>query len=219
MATRVRRTGTRVAGDTEAIRLAATLGQTVRHARRAAHMTLTDLARRVGIGASWLSDIERGRGTGVPLQTWVALGIAVRRPLAVSFTRPLGVGRAEPSGAGHLEIQEAVLGLARATRADRARSSCRLGQSTRADRRMSASATCHAASGSSSSVGTRSATSGRPREPRTARSPKRAVPGRMNGSRASGSSAPVQPTGSCSPDIPRSSPLRSRARAAAGLAR
>jgi transcriptional regulator with XRE-family HTH domain len=116
MVARIRRTRARIAGDTEATRLAATLGQVVREARRAGRLRLVDVARRVGISPSWLSDIERGQGLGAPLQTWVALGVALQRPLAVGFSRPLdSAGAAGPVDAGHLEIQEAVLRLARAT--------------------------------------------------------------------------------------------------------
>lgn len=61
-----------------------------------------------------LSMIERGLGPGVPLRTWIGLGIALERPLAVGFSRPLGEQRG-PSDAGHLEVQEHVLALARAT--------------------------------------------------------------------------------------------------------
>jgi hypothetical protein len=61
-----------------------------------------------------VSEIERGIGSGVPLQTWIALGIALGRPLAVGFTRPLGEPRG-PADAGHLDIQEHILRLAAAT--------------------------------------------------------------------------------------------------------
>ncbi len=63
---------------------------------------------------SALSAIERGLGTHVPLETWIALGVALDRPLAMRFTRQLGE-QWVPADAGHLEIQEHVLGLVRAT--------------------------------------------------------------------------------------------------------
>ena len=114
MATRVRRTDDEVAGQVEATRLVATLGQQVRSARRMARVTLRALAKRVGISAARLSEIERGLGGGAPIGTWVSLGIALQRPLAIALTRPLDEPRG-PADAGHLQIQEHVLGLAHAT--------------------------------------------------------------------------------------------------------
>ena len=74
-------------------------------------LTLADLGAKVGIGKSRMADLEAGRGTEAPLSLWVALGIVIGRPLAVSFSR-----QAEPTVAdgGHLGVQELVLGLARA---------------------------------------------------------------------------------------------------------
>jgi hypothetical protein len=69
----------------------------------------------VGISAPRLSEIERGLGMRAPLETWIALGIALDRPLAVTFTRSLGQATAAVADGGHLEIQECVLRLARAT--------------------------------------------------------------------------------------------------------
>lgn len=91
------------------------LGQEVRRERRRRRMTQQQLAVRVGLSQTGISRIERGLGARVPLETWVALGAALGRPLSVSLTRPLGQGRDEPVDAGHLAIQEHVLQLARRT--------------------------------------------------------------------------------------------------------
>jgi transcriptional regulator with XRE-family HTH domain len=114
MVRRVVRHAAEVAGDREAQALAATLGGSVRDGRRARRLTLEALADRVGISRARLAQLERGEGAGAPLTTWIALGIALQRPLAIAFTRPLGEKRGT-SDSGHLEIQEHVLGLAHAT--------------------------------------------------------------------------------------------------------
>ncbi len=113
MVTRVRRTSEVIEGQREAATLAGTLGQAVRTRRRAKRVSLADLATRVGLSRTRIAEIERGEGGGAPLRAWIALGIALDRPLAVSFSRPLDATRG-PVDAGHLEIQEHVLGLARA---------------------------------------------------------------------------------------------------------
>jgi transcriptional regulator with XRE-family HTH domain len=114
MVQRVRRTGELIQGQREATTLAGTLGEVVRIGRRAKRMSLADLGSRVGLSRTRIAEIERGEGTGTPLHTWVAMGIALDRPLAVGFSRPLGEPHG-PADAGHLEIQEHVLRLAHAT--------------------------------------------------------------------------------------------------------
>lgn len=114
MVTRVRRTSEVIEGQREAVTLAGTLGQAVRAGRRAKRMSLGDLAARVGLSRTRIAEIERGEGSGAPLRIWIAIGIALERPLAVGFSRPLDAQRGA-ADAGHLEIQEHVLGLARAT--------------------------------------------------------------------------------------------------------
>lgn len=112
MVARTRWIGAVVEGQREALALAATLGGTVRQARRARRMSLADLGDKVGLSPTRIAEIERGEGVGSPLQVWVALGIAVGRPLAVSLSKPLGEGYDGPRDAGHLEIQEHLLALA-----------------------------------------------------------------------------------------------------------
>lgn len=90
------------------------LGRDVRDGRMRLSMTQRVAADKVGISQTAWSRIERGLGGQVPLRTWIALGIALDRPLALSYSRPLDARRG-PADAGHLEIQEHVLGLARAT--------------------------------------------------------------------------------------------------------
>lgn len=96
----------------EARRIAATLGALVRSRRRQRGGTQAELGRRVGLSQTRISAIERGLGIGLPLEIWVALGIVLGQPLAVSFSRPT---RAEDtlSDAGHLEIQEYLLEIGR----------------------------------------------------------------------------------------------------------
>lgn len=77
-------------------------------------MTQRVAADKVGISQTAWSRIETGLGRHVPLQTWVAIGVVLDRPLAVSLSRPLDAPRGSVDS-GHLEIQEHVLRLARAT--------------------------------------------------------------------------------------------------------
>jgi len=114
MVTRVRRRPEVIQGQREAAAIAGTLGAAVRHGRRTSRLSLGELGERVGLSRTRIAEIERGEGLGAPLQTWIALGIALERPLAVGFSRPLDASRV-PADAGQLEIQEHVLRLARAT--------------------------------------------------------------------------------------------------------
>ena len=77
-------------------------------------ITQRELSDRVGVDPTRISQIELGRGEGAPLSLWIAIGVALDQPLAVSFTRPLGEMRG-PSDAGHLAMQERLLTLAKMT--------------------------------------------------------------------------------------------------------
>jgi len=105
-----RRARLEVAGDREAQALASHLGREIRAARHRLGMTQAQLAARAGIRQSWLGEIERGGGRGVPLGVWVALGLVIGRPVAVGFSRETSAATRD---AGHLAIQELVLRLAR----------------------------------------------------------------------------------------------------------
>jgi transcriptional regulator with XRE-family HTH domain len=90
------------------------LGQAVRRGRKRLRLTQARLGVRIGVQQPWISKIESGQGRAVPLKTWIRIGVALGQPLTVSFTRPLGESR-QPTDAGHLEMQEALLRLARST--------------------------------------------------------------------------------------------------------
>jgi transcriptional regulator with XRE-family HTH domain len=77
-------------------------------------LSIADIAQRIGVSVPRLSEIERGLGARAPLETWVALGAALGRPLAVNFSRSIDEPRS-PSDGAHLEIQEHILALGRAT--------------------------------------------------------------------------------------------------------
>jgi transcriptional regulator with XRE-family HTH domain len=107
-----RRTQVEVAGARETQRIAATLGSQIRATRRRRRLTQRGLGRRVGVGQSRISEIERGQGARATLELWVALGVALDRPLALTLSRDITM---EPADAGHLAIQELVLRLTRAS--------------------------------------------------------------------------------------------------------
>jgi transcriptional regulator with XRE-family HTH domain len=109
---RRRRTDDMIAGDREARSIAGTLGREVRSSRRKRRMRQVDLAAAVGLKQSRISAIERGVATGTPLLVWTRIGAALDRPLAVAFSRDI---HPEPADAGHLNGQELLLRIARAT--------------------------------------------------------------------------------------------------------
>lgn len=109
---RATRVVARLDGVVEARRLASSLGGVVREARQRRRMTQTELGRRVGLSQARISSIERGMGLGLGLHLWVALGLAVGRPLSVAFSRSIDADAAL-ADAGHLEIQEYLLEVGR----------------------------------------------------------------------------------------------------------
>lgn len=101
-----------IEGTREAQAVASHLGKEVRATRRARSLTIRQLARRLGVSFSRLGQLERGLGARAPLELWVKAGMALGRPLAVSFSRDIEQP-VEPRDAGHLAAQEIVLRLAR----------------------------------------------------------------------------------------------------------
>lgn len=90
---------------------AAVLGRQVRDSRRRRRLTQEQLGEFVDLSRSTIGSIERGLGASHTLDTWQRLGIALDRPLAISFAADALEG---PTDAGHLGIQELILRLGRA---------------------------------------------------------------------------------------------------------
>ncbi len=110
MARRSRRTA-RSDGIREANAIAANLGRELRRTRRERRKTQAALGDQVGLSQAQISAIEAGAGARTSIETWVAIGIALGRPIAMGFTRDA----VQPlNDVGHLEAQELVIRLAAA---------------------------------------------------------------------------------------------------------
>jgi predicted XRE-type DNA-binding protein len=108
---RRRRTTVEILGTREARAIAGSLGHELRLSLKRRHLTHAQIGERVGISRPRISELVRGGGASAPLGDWVRLGLAIDRPLAVSFSRSLDAH--EPRDAGHLAAQELVLRLVR----------------------------------------------------------------------------------------------------------
>jgi transcriptional regulator with XRE-family HTH domain len=109
MARRIRRTA-RSDGAREANAIAANLGRDARTTRRQRRMTQAELGEAVGMSQAEISLLESGRGAHTSIETWVAIGIALRQPIAIGFGRDT----VQPlSDAAHLDAQELVTRLPR----------------------------------------------------------------------------------------------------------
>jgi transcriptional regulator with XRE-family HTH domain len=108
---RGKRRAARDLGVREAGAIAATLAREIRTTRRRRRLTQAALADRVGLSQAEISNLEAGRGARTTIETWVAIGIALDRPIAMSFSRDA----VEPlQDAGHLAAQEILIRLATA---------------------------------------------------------------------------------------------------------
>lgn len=101
-----------VAGRRRAIQATSVLGERVLKARTRRKWTQDELAAKIGVDRTRVSQIEAGRGGGVPADLWFAIADALQVPFRMEFGRdPLQ----ELEDAGHLEMQEFMLGLGRKT--------------------------------------------------------------------------------------------------------
>ena len=106
---RQKRPSARVTGGREARAIAANLARALFATRKRRRWTQDRLADAVGVSQTEISHLERGYGARTSIETWVAIGIALDRPIAIGFGRDV----VEPlSDAGHLAAQELLLRLA-----------------------------------------------------------------------------------------------------------
>jgi transcriptional regulator with XRE-family HTH domain len=108
MGQRTRRAA-RSIGVREANAIAGNLGRELRHTRVRRRLTQAQLAERVDVSQAEISALEAGRGARTSIETWVALGIALGRPVAVGFSRDVVESL---NDAGHLAAQELLIRLA-----------------------------------------------------------------------------------------------------------
>jgi transcriptional regulator with XRE-family HTH domain len=107
-----RRIRTQLAVDAERRNLEqlARAGGEVREGRRRKRLTQKHLGDRVGLSQATISRVERGHGGGLTMDAWQRIGLAVDRPLVLTFQRDTA---GETADAGHLAIQELVMRLGR----------------------------------------------------------------------------------------------------------
>jgi transcriptional regulator with XRE-family HTH domain len=88
----------------------ARLGADVRMSRLRRRLTQAQLAARVGLAQSTISEVERGQGGSHTADVLQRIAIALDRSLRIEFVRdPIE----EPADSGHLRIQELILRTAR----------------------------------------------------------------------------------------------------------
>jgi transcriptional regulator with XRE-family HTH domain len=92
----------------EAAAIAGNLGRDLRATRRRRRFKQAELADKVGVSQAEVSALEAGAGARTSIETWVAIGIALDRPIAVGFSRDTV---APLQDAGHLAAQELLIRL------------------------------------------------------------------------------------------------------------
>jgi transcriptional regulator with XRE-family HTH domain len=105
-----RRRRARILGAREAQAIAANLGRDARVTRLRRRLTQEALGELVDLSQAEISRLEHGRGAGASIETWVAIGLALDRPVAIGFGRD--VVDPDLRDAGHLAAQELVVRIA-----------------------------------------------------------------------------------------------------------
>jgi transcriptional regulator with XRE-family HTH domain len=105
-----KRRSARTIGSREANAIAVNLGRDLRGTRIRRRLTQVQLGDKVAVSQAEISALEAGLGARTSIERWVAIGIALDRPIAIGFGRDV----ADPlsNGAGHLAAQELTLRLA-----------------------------------------------------------------------------------------------------------
>lgn len=85
-------------------------GSKIRRARKRRRWTQDELAPRAGVSQSTISEIERGVGGSLSLETWQQVATVLGLRLDLTLGRD---ALEEPVDAGHLAVQELVLRLGR----------------------------------------------------------------------------------------------------------
>ena len=107
-----RRRAARTIGSREAHAIAGNLGRDLRRTRLRRRLTQAQLGDKVGVSQAEISALEGGAGARTSVETWIAIGIALGRPIAIGFSRD--VVDPLPGDTGHLDAQELLLRLAAA---------------------------------------------------------------------------------------------------------
>ena len=85
-------------------------GAKIRAARKRRHLRQVDLGARASLSQPTISQLERGEGGTLSLESWQQVAIVLDVPLDLKIGRD---ALEEPIDAGHLSIQELVLRVAK----------------------------------------------------------------------------------------------------------
>jgi transcriptional regulator with XRE-family HTH domain len=109
---RKKATQSSVAGRRRSRQVVGLLGERVLAARTNRKWSQKELAAKVGNDRTRMSQIELGKGGGAPADLWFAIAHALEMPFRMEFGRDPAQALED---AGHLEMQEFMLKLGRAT--------------------------------------------------------------------------------------------------------